>query len=71
MTIVFQGHVSKMEATGAGEIEVTIQTPMDPCDGKPIAVRMSQVEAKHWMPGRMVSFTLYTLPDGVREDGSV
>jgi hypothetical protein len=63
MTITFQGHVEAMSATGMGEIELSIVTPMDPCNGKPFVVRIPADQAKHWIPGRMVSFTLYTLPE--------
>jgi hypothetical protein len=70
MTIVFQGHVAEMKTAGS-ELELTIQTPMDPCNGKPFVVRIPATESKHWIPGRMVSFTIYTLPEpaqGAKDD---
>lgn len=70
MTITFHGHVSKMEIHCGGEMELTIQTPMDPCNGKPLVVRIPAAQAQHWMPGRIVSFTLYTLHDGVKGEGN-
>ncbi len=63
MTITFQGHVSEMRGGGANSIVLTIQTPMDPCGGKPFIVAIPSSQAKHWLPGRMVSFSLYTLPE--------
>ena len=63
MTITFQGHVSEMKRDGSEEMLLTIYTPQDPCDGKPFIVRIPAAQAKHWLPGRMVSFTLYTLPE--------
>jgi hypothetical protein len=62
MTITFNGHVAEMKHSGS-EIELTLITPMDPCDGKPFIVRIPASQAKHWIPGRVVSFTLYTMPE--------
>ncbi len=63
MTITFNGHVSSMSVGGPGEVELTIETPMDPCGGQVIRVRIPAAQAQHWLPNRIVSFTLYTLSD--------
>ena len=68
MTITFQGHVQSMTAVSNGEVELTIITPMEPTSGKSFIVRVPAKDAQHWLPGRMVSFTVYALPDGVKED---
>lgn len=64
MTIVFQGHVRAMTSEGAapGMLAVTLATPMDPANGQDLTVQVPKSEAQHWIPGRMVSFTIYTLP---------
>ena len=66
MTIVFQGHVRTMTAEGAapGMLAVTLATPMDPANGQDLTVQVPKSEAEHWIPGRTVSFTIYTLPHG-------
>ena len=63
MTITFQGHVAEMKRDGSDEMLLTIHTPQDPCDGKPFIARIPAAQAKHWLPGCMVSFTIYALPE--------
>lgn len=71
MTITFQGHVHSMSAVTVGQVELTIRTPMDPTGGKDFYVRIPAKDAQHWLPGRAVSFTIYSLPDpaGVAASG--
>jgi hypothetical protein len=69
MTIVFQGHVKSLGAASApiGKLAVTLCTPMDPADGKEWIVFIPEAEAAQWLPGRIVSFTLYTLSPPAKE----
>lgn len=69
MTITFNGHISKVELNGP-ELLVCIQTPMEPCNGKPFVVNVPRADAAHWLPGQVVSFTIYTLPDPAGVEGS-
>lgn len=64
MTIVFQGRVRAITTDGAapGKLAVTLATPMDPANGQDMKVLVPEAEAAHWIPGRTVSFTIYTLP---------
>ena len=62
MTIVFQGHVEKIEIGPIGKLAVTLVTPMVECNGAELVVFVPASDGAHWMPGRAVSFTIYALP---------
>lgn len=68
MTITFQGHISEMKV-GAEGMDLVIQTPTAECYGKLFILRIPADQAKYWIPGRMVSFTLYTLPEPESQGG--
>lgn len=68
MTIVFQGHVKAItQDAPLGKLAVTLATPMADANGKDWTVFVPQAEAQHWLPGLMVSFTIYTLPPPVAD----
>ncbi len=60
MTIVFQGHVEKVELFGAN-IDVHVVTPMAEC-GQVVVLHVPRGEAAHWLPGALVQFTIYAMP---------
>lgn len=63
MTIVFQGHVQKIENGGIdGKLQVSIVTEAAVC-GQTITLAVEPSQAQHWLPGRHVSITAYTLPE--------
>ena len=59
MTIQFNGHVTKLEAVPDG-MEVHVATEQAKC-GHDIVLRMPLTQAEHWLPGRIVVVTAYTL----------
>lgn len=61
MTVTFQGHVEALEAAAPAQVVVKLRTPMDPAGGHEMALRLPAEEAKHWLPGTIVQFTIYTL----------
>ncbi len=63
MTIVFQGHVKSLETASDGKLAATLVAPMAEADGKEWVVFIPYADCQHWMPGRIVNFTLYTLPE--------
>lgn len=72
MTIVFQGHISRLDLHSAplGKVSVTLQTPMSETGGKEWNIYVPQAQAAHWLPGRVVSFTLYALATQDSGEGS-
>jgi len=67
MTIVFQGHVRSITEHGAplGKLTVLLATPMADTNGADWTVMVPKEQAQHWLPGRMVCFTIYTQPPAV------
>ena len=59
MTIVFQGHVTKIEQ-GHQCVNVHVQPEMSACEHE-IVLRIPASDAAHWLPGRQVSVTAYAL----------
>ena len=62
MTVVFQGHVERVELGADGKLDVHVQTAAAEC-GQVVVLRVPRSTATHWLPGRMVSFTVYALPE--------
>jgi hypothetical protein len=63
MTIVFQGHVQQISTGNIdGKLQVSIVTEAAVC-GQTITLAVDPSQAQHWMPGRIVSITAYTLPE--------
>jgi hypothetical protein len=62
MTIVFQGHVRALTQDAPnGKLAVTLATPMSDANGKDWVVFVPEAQAKRWLPGLTVQFTIYTL----------
>jgi hypothetical protein len=60
MTIVFQGHVSRVESAGIGQIAVTLHTPMEEAGGKEWVIFVPKTSAVNWLVGRIAQFTIYS-----------
>ena len=60
MTIVFQGHVERVELGADNKLDVHVQTAKAEC-GQVIVLHVPRAAAAHWLPGRMVSVTAYAL----------
>ena len=60
MTIVFQGHVQKLEGTPTG-VAVTIRPAISACPHD-IVLLVPRIDAANWLPGDLVSFTVYAMP---------
>lgn len=58
MTIVFQGHVERIEQGPGNKLSVHIRTEMEKC-GQVVVLHVPPEAAGHWLPGRSVSFTAY------------
>lgn len=58
MTIVFRGHVERIETGFNGRLDVHVQTEQDKC-GQTLVLHVPAEAAAHWLPGRMVSITAY------------
>ena len=67
MTIVFQGHVTRVELGADSKLDVHVQTAQAEC-GQVIVLRVPREAAAHWLPGRVVSFTAYALASGTDTD---
>lgn len=61
MTVTFQGHVASLETAAPAQVAVKLRTPMDPAGGHEMVLRLPAEEARHWLPGTMVQFTIYAL----------
>ena len=64
MTIVFQGHVERVELGADNKLDVHVRTAMAEC-GQVVVLHPPRGAAAHWLPGRAVSFTVYAfdIPD--------
>ena len=61
MTIVFQGHVARVETScEPRKIDVHVQTAQAEC-GQVVVLHVSQEAAAHWLVGRAVHFTVYAM----------
>ena len=58
MTIVFQGHVERLELGPDNKMDVHVQTAAAEC-GQVMVLHVPRSSAAHWMPGRCVSITAY------------
>lgn len=58
MTIIFQGHVERIERGFGGKLDVHVQTASAEC-GQVLVLHAPADAGAHWMPGRMVSITAY------------
>ena len=67
MTIVFQGHVERVELGAESKLDVHVQTADAEC-GQVVVLRVPRSAATHWLPGRMVSFTVYALAEPATAD---
>ena len=62
MTIQFQGHVAKIECGQGDMFAVTLCPPRSTVKEEWITVQVPANQASAWLPGRVVNFTIYTLP---------
>ena len=62
MTIQFVGHVISLTGSGA-TMDVKIATPVSSCLPRELVLSIPRESASAWLPGRMVQFTAYTLPE--------
>jgi len=60
MTIVFQGHVTRVESNVGKTIDVHVQTAQAEC-GQIVVLHVPQEAAAHWLVGRAVQFTVYAM----------
>jgi hypothetical protein len=58
VTIVFQGHVERIETGHNNKLDVHVVTSQAEC-GQTIVLHVQRKDAAHWLPGRMVSVTAY------------
>lgn len=58
MTIIFQGHIQRVELGGADALDVHVQTAQKEC-GEVVVLHVPRAAAAHWMPGRCVQFTVF------------
>lgn len=58
MTIVFQGHVERIEVGAPGTVNVHVVTPQAEC-GQTVVLHVPAKHAAHWLPGLAVQFTVY------------
>ena len=58
MTLVFQGHIEKVERAGLAQIAVSVYADQRVCpDG--IVLMIPEKDVAHWLVGRCVSITAY------------
>lgn len=69
MTIQFQGHVKSIAGGFDNTVRVTLCTPMKEADGVDWIIHVPREHAADWLPNRIVSFTLYTLPEPAKKQG--
>lgn len=67
MNIQFVGFVAALETASSGTL-VTVTCEMAAALGKNIQFIVPQDQAAHWLPGRTVQFTAYTLPQQERPE---
>ena len=58
MTIVFQGHVTRVESSVGKTLDVHVQTAQAEC-GQVIVLHVPAAAAAHWLVGRAVRITAY------------
>ena len=62
MTIVFQGHIERVNLGADNSLDVHVRTPMVEC-GQVVVLHVPREASAHWLPGRLVSFTIYAFDD--------
>ena len=63
MTVQFVGHITNLDAHFSGEkLTVRIAPQRSECGQDTISINIPKSDAANWIPGRMVQFTIYTLP---------
>jgi hypothetical protein len=61
MTIQFQGHVEGLTSSGNSyNVCCGVEAKVSP---RNITFSVPKSEGQYWMPGRIVQFTAYTLPE--------
>ena len=60
MSIVFQGHIERVELGADNKLDVHVRTATAEC-GQVVVLRVPRGAASHWLPGKAVSFTAYAL----------
>ena len=64
MTVQFVGHITNLDAHFSGEkLTVRIAPQRSECGQDTISINIPKRDAANWIPGRMVQFTIYTLPE--------
>lgn len=58
MTIVFQGHVERVELGPDNKLDVHVQTAAAGC-GQVVVLHVPRDKAAHWLPGRLVQVTAF------------
>lgn len=62
MTIQFVGHVVSLTGSGTS-MDVLVNTETSACGTRNLVLHIPREQALHWLPGRIVQFTVYTLPE--------
>ena len=68
MTIVFQGHVERIQGSGT-KIAVTLRPPLVFAGGVPLMIYVEREQAASWLPGQRVNFTINPIPESDRTQG--
>ena len=64
MTVQFVGHITSLDAHFSGEkLTVRIAPQRSECGQETISINIPKSDAANWIPGGMVQFTIYTLPE--------
>ena len=64
MTVQFVGHITNLDAHFSGEkLTARIAPQRSECGQDTISINIPKSDAANWIPGRMVQFTIYTLPE--------
>lgn len=58
MTIVFQGHVARVDLGVDNKLDVHVQTAAAEC-GQVVVLHVPRSAAAHWLPGRAVQVTAF------------
>jgi hypothetical protein len=66
MTIVFQGHIERVELGPDNKLDVHVQTASAEC-GQVVVLHVPRDKATHWLPGRLVQATIFAF-DAPRQD---
>ena len=62
MTIVFQGHIERVELGADNKLNVYVRTAVAEC-GQIVVLHPPREASTHWTPGRAVNFTVYAYGD--------